>query len=319
MRKGFWVGILTVSCCAYLPLAHADYLSESEFNQNGMMASTLEKAIDTFLMPIEVQLIGNAVYNDPISLGSNLPSITPSSSPQMDFVTQHSGTYCSPKVPTEATAFQCQGQTGNLNNDSATAQMLEMGDVRPSVLLEPVMYNQALTYAAVNLVRNLTLPFPSLTFKNFVTNASTFSGNASQKRAYANYMANQGYLSVARYALDEMFGMRVAGSYLSLPNNSNPDPKNQSIMQIMENEATRRFGDPNYAGNSNAFLNASTTQQIDIMRDMAAMQAFQLWMDYHAYRQNERIAALLAALLSNNVSGAIQGAVSAINAGAPAQ
>lgn len=315
MRKGFLLSFITIGLAAYLPLAHADYVDESNFAQNGAAAQSLEDALEGFLMPIEVQLIGNAIYNDPINLGSNLPAITPTSSPQIDFVTQHSSTYCSPKVPTEATAFSCNGQTANLNNDSKTAALLEMGDIRPSVLLERPMYNQALTYAAINFIRNLTMPFPTQTFKNFITNQNSFSGNASQKRAYANYMSNQGLLSVARYALDEMFGMRVPGTYLGTSGSSS----SQSIMNVMETEATRRFGDPNYAGSSSAFLNNSSTGQIDIMRDMAAMQAFQLWMDYHAYKQNERIAALLSAILASNVGGNLQATVAGINAGAAPQ
>lgn len=317
MQVRHWLGIITVSLAAYLPCAHADYVTEAEFAQSGSWAQTLENAINAFINPIDVQMIGNAIYNSPISLKAyNLPDITPTSTPQLDFVTQHMSTYCSPSVGLEATNFQCSGQAGNLSNDKVTAQLLEMGDIRPAVLLEPVMYNQATTYAAINLMRNLTMPFPATTFANFISNQSTFSGNTSQKRAYANYMSNQGLLSVARYALEEIFSSRVAGSYMGATGTA----ANQSILQIMETEASRRFTDPNYAGHGNSsFLNASSTQQIDIVRDTAAMQAFSLWMQYQSYRQNERIVALLSAILASNVSQTLQGSVAAINAGAPPQ
>ncbi len=128
------------------------------------------------------------------------------------------------------------------------------------------------------------------------------------------YMGNQALLSVARYALDEMFGMRLSGNYLNNPGSGTAN--SNSIMQIMENEATRRFGDTNYSGSSTSFLGSTSTTETDMIRDMAAMQAFQLWMEYQSYRQNERIAALLSAILANSAYQNMQGNVATISAGA---
>lgn len=312
--KIIWSGIITLGLVAFLPVAHADYVNESEFANNGQAAQVLEAAIDQYLRPIEVQQIGNAVYNSAENYSFiNMGTTNPSSSPQIDFVTQHTTVYCSPNVPNEKNAFNCTGQSQN--TDSTTAQLLEMGDLRPSVLLEPTAYNnQALWWAAHNYIRNVTMPFPTPTFANFISKPETFANNASQRRAYANYMANQSLLSVARYALDEMFGMRIPGN--SMGGNAG-NAGTLSIMQVMENEASRRFMDPNYAGSANSFLNAASTTQVDILRDMAAMQAFDLWMKYQTYKQNERIAALLSAMLAKDIGTALSGSTAAISAGAP--
>lgn len=305
------LGIFTVGCALVAPLAHATYKNESEFANNGSIAQILESNINQFLMPKEVQQIGNAIYNEGVQYGALGQEVT-SSNPQDNFVSKHESGYCSPNIQAEAKGFACQSKTGQLSNDvltkEETAQYLEMGDVRTSVLLEPVIYNQALDYAAQNYIRNVTMPFPTQVFANYISNPETFSKNSKQRSAFADYLSNHALLSVVRYALDEMYAMRVPGSILG-GTAKDGAPAAQSIMQIMENEATRRFVDSNYV----TFLNdTANTLQIDILRDMAAMQAFDLWLQYQNYRQNERIAALLSALVSVNAKGSIAGSVAAV-------
>lgn len=291
--------VLTVGLSTICSVSYADYKNQSEFGNNGSIAQVLEDSINKFMMPLEVQQIGNAVYNVGIVYGALGQEIT-SSNPQYDFVSKHQSGYCSPNISVEKDGFQCVSQSGNLNNDATSAQFLEMGDIRTSVLLEPIVYTDVLSYAAQNYIRNITLPFPSASFANYISNPSTFSKNSTQRTAYANFMANQALLSVARYALDEMYSMRVSGTTMGASGNA---ASNQSILSIMETESSRRFSDPNYV----AFLKDPTTLQVDFLREIAAMQAFDLWMQYQNYRQNERIAALLAASLSLNASGAISG------------
>jgi hypothetical protein len=304
---------LAIGLVTYMPVAQADYVSESEFAANGSIALTLETNLDNYLMPYEVQQIGNSVYNVGTNYGALGNEIT-SSTPQMDFVTKHITGYCSPNITTEAQAFSCNGQAGNLNGDTVSAQFLEMGDIRTSVLLEPLAYTQVIDLAARNFIRNITMPFPTQLYANYVT-GQNFSTNAAQRKNYAIYMANQALLGVARYAMDEMYGMRTLGSNMQATGSA----ASSSIMTVMENEATRRFTDPNYAGNANSFLNNVNTTQQQVLVDMAAMQAFQLWLDYQSYRQNERIASLLAAILANNVSTTISQNANAIASGVSPQ
>ncbi len=285
-----------VASVCYLPVVHADYLTETEFASNGSIAQALEANLDAYLMPKEVQQIGNSVYNTGQNYGALGQEMT-SSTPQIDFVTKHISGYCSPNISTEKQFFTCNGQAANLNNDTVSAQFLEMGDIRTSVLLEPTMYTQVIDIAAQNFIRNITMPFPTSMYNNYISNATNFSKNTSQRKAYATYMANQALIGVARYAMDEMYGMRVQGSTLGATGNAST----QSILNVMENEASRRFTDPNYV----TFLTANTTDQIALLREMAAMQAFELWMNYQNYRQNERIAALLSAMLASNVNATI--------------
>lgn len=309
----FWTTCFTLSLLTYLPVASADYVSESEFATNGSIAQVLENNLENYLLPYEVQQIGNSVYNVGKNYGALGQEMT-SSTPQMDFVSKHISGYCSPNISVEASGFSCSGQAGNLNNDTQSAQLLEMGDIRTSVLLEPTMYTQVVDIAAQNFIRNITMPFPTDTFANYITNPA-FAKNSAQRRNYAAYLANQALLGVARYALDEMYGMRVQGSTLQASGNA----AGQSIMNIMQNEATRRFTDPNYAGSASSFLNNTNTQQIDILRDIAAMHAFQLWMNYQSYRQNERIAALLSAMLSNSLASTFSQNAGLMSAGMSSQ
>lgn len=302
LRK-LYLSLFTASCVLIAPFAHASYKNESEFASNGSIAKVLEDNINKFLMPKEVQQLGNAIYNEGIQYGALGQEVT-SSNPQDNFVAKHESGYCSPNIKAELTGFACQSKAGQLGGDNDTAQFLEMGDVRTSLLLEPLVYNQALDYSAQNYIRNITMPFPSQIFANFISNPETFAKNSKQRGAFAEFLANHALLSVARYALDEMYAMRVPGSILG-GTAASGDASSQSIMQVMETEATRRYNDPNYV----TFLNDPTTLQLDILRDMAAMQAFDLWLQYQNYRQNERIAALLAGMLAMDAKGSITGSI----------
>lgn len=296
----------TLSLMAYLPVASADYVSQQEFAANGSVAQTLENSIDNYLLPYEVQQIGNAVYNAGKSYGALGNEIT-SSTPQMDFVSKHISGYCSPNIAVEATAFSCTGQAQNLNNDTYSAQLLEMGDIRTSVLLDPLTYTTVIDLAAQNFIRNITMPFPTQIFANYITNTATFAKNTVQRRNYATYLANQALLGVARYALDEMYGMRLPGSTLGASGNA----ASKSIMSVMENEASRRFTDPAYA----SFLTSPSTDQVALLREIAAMHAFDLWMQYQTYRQNERMTAILSAMLSTTVNTTITQNTNALASG----
>lgn len=302
----FLAALSVVASLCYLPAAQADYATQSEFASNGSIAKALEENLSSYLMPKEVQQIGNSVYNVGKNYGASGQEIT-SSTPQMDFVTKHISGYCSPNIETEKNFFACSGQASNLNNDIVSAQLLEMGDIRTSVLLEPTMYTEVIDIAAQNFIRNITMPFPTSMYNNYISNPDNFSKNSSQRKAYASYMANQALLGVSRYAMDEMYGMRVQGSTLGASGGAST----QSILNVMENEASRRFTDPAYA----TFLTAGTTDQVALLREMAAMQAFELWMNYQNYRQNERIAALLSAMLASNVNTVIAQSSAALASG----
>lgn len=307
--QNFFGMLLSVATVTYMPAAHADYISETEFAANGVIVQKLEANLNNYLMPKEVQQIGNSVYNEGEKTASG--QVRTSSTPQMEFVSRHISGYCSPNIDAEKNGFTCTGQSGSL--DAASAQFLEMGDIRTSVLLEPTIYpangsnEGVLAIAAQNFIRNITMPFPSTMFANYISNPATFAKNTSQRKAYANYMANQALIGVARYAMDEMYGMRVPGTNLGVSGTDS----SKSIMSVMETEASRRFTDPAYV----TFLTAGSTDQIALLRELAAMQAFELWMNYQNYRQNERIASLLSAMLASNVNAVINQSNAAIASG----
>ncbi len=132
---------------------------------------------------MEVQQIGSSVYNAAESYSNNsLGATNPTSTPQLDFVTKHKSTYCGSGLTIEQQNFQCSTP----NSDAATAQLLEMGDIRLSVLLEPLAFtNNYQWWAAHDYIRNITMPFPTMVYANFISNPSTFNSNTSQEKAYA--------------------------------------------------------------------------------------------------------------------------------------
>lgn len=267
---------------AAVPLANAD---NSQFISNGSAASSLETAINDFLLSKSVQDFGFSIYQQGRNDGEFV-----SSSPDMDFVSKHGQVYCSVNIAAEKSGFSCKPLSGVSPED---AKLLEMGDINFSTLLEPAVYTKNIDAAAQNLIRNIINPFPTSKFKDYLSSAG-FIDNGKMKGEYAQYMANQAILGVALYSMNEMYGMRVSGETLGIT--SSP-AKTSSMLSVMENEATRRFETGDFA----AFLADANTDQLAIAKEMAAMQAFALWMDYQKFRQNERIEALLAANLAKMV------------------
>ena len=64
----------------------------------------------------------------------------------------------------------------------------------------------------------------------------------------------------------------------------------------MEQEATNRFE------NSDWHTTIDNANQEVLLKEMVKMEAFKIWMEYHKYKQNERIEALLATMISTQSS-----------------
>lgn len=263
---------------------------------NGTIAKSLDNAISAYLISKSVQDFGFSIYQQGRSFDSGQEFV--SSSPDQDFVNRHSTAYCSPNIAAEVTGFGCKAKKAE------EMPYLELGDINFATLLDPIHYSSDLfSLAAQNLIRTIVSPFPPSTYKTNVADPNFLVGGGSKKTAFANYLAGQAVVGVALYSFNTMYEMRVLGKNLGLTNNAQDpnSPGGFSLLDIIEKESTRRFegtDSPTFA----SFLNDPATDQTKLLKEMAAMEAFRLWMDYQRFRQMERVESLLAASLSKYVN-----------------
>ncbi len=126
------------------------------------------------------------------------------------------------------------------------------------------------------LVKLITDPYP--------TRVSPPSDNDIEgKTAVANAAVEKAIVSVALNTFMEMMDKR----------NPNAENNNQSMLQLMEKESSWRIQDVKW------FQNISLGSQEAVLREMAQMMAFNMWMNYQQYRQNEQIAAMMAASIAS--------------------
>jgi hypothetical protein len=121
---------------------------------------------------------------------------------------------------------------------------------------------------ANTLIKLITDPFPSNT------------SGTSDKATIANAAVEKAIVSVGLNTFMDMLAKR------------NPNPNttdNKSMLQVMENESAWRIQDAEW------FKNISISSQEAVLREIAQMMAFNMWMNYQQYRQNEQIAAMMAA------------------------
>jgi len=266
------------------PLAQASISAEA---QNGTIAAALAASIQANLTFLKKELgdLAFSTYQQGRTTSSGIEDV---SNPHETWVTNHKQFYCSPNIAVEASAFGCRAAAGTAEE----SKYLELGDVKASVLLGPTAYSDILDIAAQDFIRNIINPYPVSNFKKSIQN-SNFIGNRADTEAYAKYMANQALLSVSLNSLNQSYFMRLPGRDLGV--SSAPG---SSIMTVMENEATRRFTSNEWY----TTINNPNFDQLAVAKEQLAMAAFDQWMAYQNFKQNERIATLLAALLAKTVN-----------------
>lgn len=235
----------------------------------GVNTGVIESNLNRKLLPKEVADINWSLYTTPRQ------DEQIKGDPFNNFIENHKNYFCSPSSDIEKT-FGTQACSNN-----TMAQ--EHADIKTSSLLEPSIYDQSQQILAEEVIRNLTLPFASDNLKDTISNGIPKS---SDKSYVAKTLAKQAAVTVARNSLNEIYGSR-------LPENSITPIS--SIMSIMEQEAGRRFK------NSDWYDAVSQSSSEALLRELAHMEAYKLWMDYNRYRQSERMEALLAVLVSQTV------------------
>lgn len=254
------------------------------------VAAPLETNLSDYLLSKSVQDFGFSIYQQGLdfSLDGATTTENVSSSPALDFVRNHKKSFCSTNISAETQGLGCQPFGSNIN--PADSKYIELGDINFSTIADPTMYTPLVDIAAKNLIRNIINPFPDPQYLSDVMKPG-FMDDGSKKEAYAKYMASQAILGVALYSMNEIYGMRVQGTALGATSDA---AKATSLMAMMQDQCTKRFEQSDFA----ALLQAPGTDQLAVLKEIAAMDAFELWMDFQRYQQTERIEALLAAALA---------------------
>lgn len=115
-----------------------------------------------------------------------------------------------------------------------------------------------------------------------------------------NYLARQSKLSLAQYAVTQLFADRMVLSNLKIPVARWNDAGKKSVtfeptsrQGLLEFEANKRFSDPEWY---------DRVQQMPtpaLMKEMAYMQALQLTIEFKRYEQQQIQTALFASLASD--------------------
>ncbi len=169
------------------------------------------------------------------------------------------------------------------------------GDMRASALLNNNFYkNREEMELASEVMRNIINPFPS-NIQMEMQDASVHNKELPEnKAALAEAYVSQARLSVVRNSFNTMFQSRLPLDLLE--GKEHITKKKFSRLSIMEKSAKKRFEDIKWQ----EYID--TASQEDLLKELVKIDALKVWMDYHKYKQNERIEALLATMVAQQVS-----------------
>jgi hypothetical protein len=287
-------------CCA-ITLTQPT-LNLGTLTSNATAILNFEANLLNFLLNKSTYNFGYTMYKEGRLFSSGQKEVI--NNPKTTMSDAHNSVYCTTAFSAEASCQASQSlQSSGSSISASDAQYLTFGDVKFATLLVPKVYSQAVDLAAQNLIRNLTNPFPSAKYKSSIA-GSDFSSRGDKQQDYANNLASSAALGVAFYSLDKMYGMRTSNTTLAL----SAITGSSSMLSTMENEAINRFEQGTFASHltdTNVVgTSATATTDLDALKQIAAIAAFGLWMDYQFYKQDERIEATVATGLSKFVIGA---------------
>lgn len=280
------IGLVTILAAIFgaVPNAHC---ADNTFTDNGKFAKALEEKVEAAILNNEINSMGFSLYLRGVKY-SNDAQATVSSNPRQEFVDRHLAGYCTAQFDTEMKAGCVPGSLSPEDQ-----KYLELGDIKASVLLSPDKYSEVTSLMAQNLIRTLLNPFPT----DEVRRAIQDQALDGKKDVYAEQLAVQAARGVPLFSFNEMFAMRATGTELGAGDGS----ETYSIMSVMENEFTRRFYNK---ADLEDILNDGGTDELRVLKEMARMQAADLWLKYLSFRQSERIEALLATGVAQSINSA---------------
>lgn len=238
----------------------------------GTAANAVENNIYSLLLPKELADLNWSLYAKPLPYHTIARD---EGEPHNLFLANHQANYCAPSSGVENFGAETSC------NANATDMTKQHGDLRISSLLGPSMYDSNSQSLAEEVIRTLTVPFPSTDMTELLATGLTKNKDIS---TFTTIMAKHAAINAARNSLNEIYAAR-------LPTTINTSRKD-SLISIMESEAQRRFQDPN----NEWYTTVQKSSDQALLRELVHMEAYRLWTDYYRYRQNERVEALLAVM-----------------------
>ena len=171
----------------------------------------------------------------------------------------------------------------------------EYADIRSSILLEQNIYvNKEQVSSATEVINNITNPFPSIIALEMLNASEHERKLPHNQAAFAETLVQEARLGVAKNSFNNMVLDRL--SLDALDDGSTAGDKNFSKLSLMEQTAKSRFEDNGW------HTEIENSNQENLLKEMVKMEAFKIWMEYHKYKQNERIEALLATMIAEQSS-----------------
>lgn len=199
--------------------------------------------------------------------------------PKGYLVMKHEQVFCSTKVDP---------------NCKISDPFAEYADIKFSILDQNVYTDNKQVALANEFIRNVTNPFPSKIALEMLNAGSNERRLPQNQAAFAEALVQEARTSVAKHSFNNMILNRL--SLGSIEGGASGNDKNFSQLTLIEQEAKSRFEDRAW------HESVDRANQEDLFREMLKMEAFKIWMEYHKYKQNERIEALLATIASEQTN-----------------
>lgn len=167
--------------------------------------------------------------------------------------------------------------------------------VSPNNPLTTTQTNAITTTDTQKMITALTVPFPLLPAEALSAFKSTngkfdgaSAGNAGlYKEQISTAIIQNSVLGMSASALSDIVARRTPPSGQPTAPGA-PAPK--SIMQIMDQQSTQRFSDPAW------YKEVGAASDTALLRELAHMQAYNIWVQYQQFRVQEQQMALLATM-----------------------
>lgn len=168
-------------------------------------------------------------------------------------------------------AFVQGGDTTNISSLDPSSILLSDNLTKSS---PPISQTQA-----QNLVNIITNPFPYIDpdLQNKIKNGTTLTG--ADMENIANSAAQYAVVGVSVAALSDIVARRVPAQN-----------QTQSIMDIMDQYSGQRFVNPDW------YTAIGAASDTALLREIAHMEAFKIWLAYEQFRISEQQLALMASL-----------------------
>lgn len=224
--------------------------------------------------PVLVEIINRTLYGDP-----DISDV------YANFFDQHAG-FCSWQSSYEVDKLNCR----DLGNQPERA-FFQHADIKASILMNEVELDSPVKQTlAKQYIVNATGPFVSDQMKEVLDSSPLDNQQTLQK--YVELLAETAGITASQNALVDIYASRIP---IIEQNDQGQSVNTGSLMKVMEDEARRRFTNPEWV------KSVSVSSQEALLREIAHIEAARLWVDYQNYRLLENLVAITAIQSTNMI------------------